>query len=391
MEKRDYYEVLGVGRDATPDQLKKAYRTLAIKYHPDKNPGDKTAEEKFKEAAEAYEVLSNPEKRQKYDQFGHSMGPQGFPGGGTGGGFSGFSSGGMSMDDIFSMFGDIFGGRATGDMGGFGSATGGRRAARQRKGDDLRITLKLSLEDLAKGVTKTIKLKTFVKDDHCHGTGAKDGTSFTTCPQCHGTGSIVTAQQTLFGVQRVQAVCPQCNGEGKIINEKCKYCGGTGVERREQTVSIPIPAGTEGGSVLTMRGKGNAPMHGGVNGDLLIVIEELPHPELIRDGNDVIYNLMLDMPTAALGGSVEVPTIGGRARLKIQPGTQPGKILRLRGKGLPSPQGQGDELINVMVYIPENLNEQEKAAIEQLRNSPNVKPSEEEKRRIFSKLRHIFD
>lgn len=393
MEKRDYYEVLGVSKTATPDELKKAYRKLAIKYHPDKNPGDKAAEEKFKEAAEAYDVLSNPEKRQRYDQYGHSMGPQGFPGGGGAGG--GFSTN-MSMDDIFSMFGDIFGGRGGFDMGGFGSATaaGGRRArARQRRGDDLRITLKLSLEDLAKGVTKTIKLKSFCKDEHCNGTGAKDGTSFTTCQTCHGTGVVERVQQTILGSQYVQVVCPTCNGEGKIINEKCSYCGGTGVEQREQTVSINIPAGTEGGSVLTVKGRGNAPMHGGVNGDLLVVIEEIAHPELIRDGNDVIYNLMLDFPTAALGGSVEVPTIGGRARLKIQPGTQPGKILRLRGKGLPSPDGRGtgDELVNVMVYVPENLTDAEKTGIEQLRTMPGMKPDESAKNRIFSRLRHLFD
>ena len=393
MEKRDYYEVLGVSKTATPDELKKAYRKLAIKYHPDKKPGDKAAEEKFKEAAEAYDVLSNPEKRQRYDQYGHSMGPQGFPGGGGAGG--GFSTN-MSMDDIFSMFGDIFGGRGGFDMGGFGSATaaGGRRArARQRRGDDLRITLKLSLEDLAKGVTKTIKLKSFCKDEHCNGTGAKDGTSFTTCQTCHGTGVVERVQQTILGSQYVQAVCPTCNGEGKIINEKCSYCGGTGVEQREQTVSINIPAGTEGGSVLTVKGRGNAPMHGGVNGDLLVVIEEIAHPELIRDGNDVIYNLMLDFPTAALGGSVEVPTIGGRARLKIQPGTQPGKILRLRGKGLPSPDGRGtgDELVNVMIYVPENLTDAEKTGIEQLRTMPGMKPDESAKNRIFSRLRHLFD
>ena len=392
MEKRDYYEVLGVSKSATPEELKKAYRKLAIKYHPDKNPGDKAAEEKFKEAAEAYEVLSDSEKRQKYDQFGHNMGPQGFPGGG---GFS--STGGMSMDDIFSMFGDIFGGHGGGfsGMGGFGGATGGgrRTRVRQRRGDDLRITLKLSLEDLAKGVSKTIKLKSYVKDDACNGTGAKDGTSFETCPTCHGTGVVEHVQQTIFGPSAVQAVCPTCNGEGRTIKEKCAHCHGTGVDHHEQTVTINIPAGTAGGSVLTLKGRGNAPMHGGVNGDLLVVIEELPHPELIRDGNDVIYNLMLDFPTAALGGSVEVPTITGRARLKITPGTQPGKILRLRGKGLPSPdgRGQGDELINVMVYVPETLTDQEKADIEKLREAPNKKPTDSVKNRIFSKLRHIFD
>ncbi len=388
MEKRDYYEVLGVSKSATPEELKKAYRKLAIKYHPDKNPGDKEAEEKFKEAAEAYDVLSDPDKRSKYDQFGHNMGPQGFPGGGA------YSyGGGMSMDDIFSAFGDIFGGHAHFDMGGFGSAAGARRTRRQRRGDDLRITLKLTLEDIAKGVTKTLKLKAFCKDDHCNGTGAKDGTSFTTCPTCHGTGTVTRAQQTFLGIQQIQAVCPDCNGEGKIINEKCHYCNGTGVEHKEQTVSFNIPAGVSDGMTLTIKGKGNAPMHGGVNGDLLVVIEEIKHPELIRDGNDVIYNLMLDLPTAALGGSVEVPTIGGRARLKIAPGTQPGKILRLRGKGLPSTDGYGtgDELVNVMVYIPENLTDEEKAIIEKLRESPNIQPSDSVKNRIFSKLRHIFD
>lgn len=393
MEKRDYYEVLGVSKTATPEELKKAYRKLAIKYHPDKNPGDKAAEEKFKEAAEAYDVLSNPEKRQKYDQFGHSMGPQGFPGA-DGSGF-GFSAGGMSMEDIFSAFGDIFGGHSGfSEFGNFGSATGGRRPRqRQRRGDDLRITLKLSLEDISKGVHKTLKIKAFCKDDHCNGTGAKDGTSFTTCPTCNGTGVIERVQQTMFGPQRAATVCPQCNGEGKIISEKCHFCNGTGVEHKEQVVSFEIPAGVTDGMVLTVKGKGNAPMHGGVNGDLLVVIEELPHPDLIRDGNDLIYNLMLDFPTAALGGQVEVPTITGRARLKIAPGTQPGKILRLRSKGLPSYEGYGtgDELVNVMVYVPENLTDEEKKTIEQLQGKPGMTPSESTKKSIFSKLRHIFD
>ena len=317
------------------------------------------------------------------------MGAQGFPGGG--GGFN--QGGGMSMDDIFSMFGDIFGGHS-GGMGGFGSAFGGRRTRkRRRRGDDLRITMKLSLEDLAKGVSKTIKLKSYVKDDHCNGTGAKNGTSYTTCQKCNGTGVIQHIQQTMFGTQYVQSECPACNGEGKTINEKCEHCHGTGVEHKEQTVTINIPAGTVGGSVLTIKGKGNAPMYGGVNGDILVVIEEIPHPELVRDGNDVVYNLMLDFPTAVLGGSVEVPTIGGRARLKIAPGTQPGKILRLRGKGLPSTDGSGsgDELINIMVYIPENITEEQQKAIENFRNAPNMQPSESVKKRIFSKLSHIFD
>ena len=387
MDKRDYYEVLGVAKTATPEELKKAYRKLAIKYHPDKNPGDKEAEEKFKEAAEAYDVLSDPEKRQKYDQFGHNMGPQGFPGGGFGGGY------GFTMEDIFSQFGDIFGGHGGFDMGGFGSAAGGRPRKRQRRGDDLRITLKLSLEDIAKGISKTLKLKAFAKCDHCNGTGAKDGTAFVTCPTCHGSGTVMRTQQTIFGLSQSAAVCPECNGDGKIIKENCTYCNGTGVQHKEQVVSFNIPAGVADGMTLTVKGKGNAPMHGGVNGDLLVVIEEIKHPELIRDGNDVVYNLMLDFPTAALGGSVEVPTIGGRARLKIAPGTQPGKILRLRGKGLPSTEGYGtgDELVNVMVYVPETLNDEERKLIEQLGDKPDMKPSDSVKDRIFSKLRHIFD
>lgn len=388
-EKRDYYEVLGVSKSATADEIKKAYRKLAIKYHPDKNPGDKAAEEKFKEAAEAYDVLSNDEKRQKYDRFGHSMGPQ--FGGGGGGDF--YGAGGMSMEDIFAQFGDIFGGRFGGGFGGFGSAAGARRSQpRQRRGSDLRIRVKLTLEEIAKGTTKTLKIPTWVKCEHCNGTGAKDGVAFTTCQTCHGTGQVDRAQNTPFGTIHSTAVCPTCEGSGKVITERCPYCNGQGVERKDVQVSFNIPAGVSDGMTLTLQGKGNAPAHGGINGDLLVVIEEIKHPELIRDGNDVIYNLMLDLPTAVLGGSVEVPTISGRARLKIAPGTQPGKVLRLRGKGLPSTEGYstGDQLINVMVYIPENLTDAEKANIEALKGSKNIQPTEAEKHRIFSKLKHIF-
>lgn len=388
--KRDYYEVLGVDKTATPDELKKAYRKMAIKYHPDKNPGDKEAEEKFKEAAEAYDVLSNPDKRAKYDQFGHNMGPQGFPGGGAGGGF--YSSGGMSMEDIFEQFGDLFGGRT--GFSGFGSATGGRAGRRRvRKGTDLRIKVKLSLDEIAKGVSKTLKIPTLDKCPHCNGTGAKDGTSFHTCPMCNGSGTVVHTQQTILGPMQSTSTCPQCNGDGKIVSEKCPHCAGEGVQRKENVVTFNIPAGVSDGMVLTLKGKGNAPAHGGVNGDLLVVIEEVKHPELIRDGNDIIYNLMLDIPTAALGGSVEVPTIEGRARLNIPAGTQPGKVLRLRGKGLPSTDGYGtgDELVNVMVYVPEHLDDAERAAIEGLRGKPDMTPNESTKTRIFSKLRHIFE
>ncbi len=379
--KRDYYEVLGVSKTATPDELKKAYRKLAVKYHPDRNPGDKEAEDKFKEAAEAYSVLSDPEKRQRYDQFGHSMGPQGF-GGGAGGGFYG---GGMSMDDIFSAFGDIFG-------GGFGGGHA-RTAPRQRRGSDLRIRVKLTLEDIANGVKKTLKIPTWVPCDSCHGTGAKDGSAYHTCNRCHGTGSITTTRQTMLGIMQSTSVCPDCEGTGKIISEKCSKCGGEGIEKVDQQITFNIPAGVSDGQVLTVKGKGNAPRHGGINGDLLVVIEEVKNAELIRDGNDVIYNLMLDFPTAVLGGSVEVPTISGRARVKIAPGTQPGKVLRLRGKGVPSTDGygRGDELINIMVYVPQTLNEDEKKAIESFKNSQSFVPTESEKQSIFSNLNHIFE
>ncbi len=390
-KKRDYYEVLGVSKSATADEIKKAYRKAAIKYHPDKNPGNKEAEEKFKEAAEAYDVLSDAEKRQKYDQFGHAMGPQGF--GGGAGGYGGFSGGGFSMEDIFSQFGDIFGGHFEG--GGFGRASGrgssrGRKPV--RKGTDLRINVKLSLADIASGVTKTLKIPTNDKCSYCNGTGAKDGTAFTTCPTCHGAGYISQVQNSIFGPMQSEAVCPQCNGEGKIITTPCSHCSGTGVQRKENTVSFAIPAGVEDGMVLTVKGKGNAPAHGGINGDLLVVINEIKDHELIRDGKDVIHNLMLDLPTATLGGAVEVPTITGRARLTIPAGTQPGKVLRLRGKGLPDPNGgtKGDELINVMVYIPENLTDAQKAAFEQMKSDPNITPDPATSRRLFSKLKHIF-
>lgn len=390
-QKRDYYEVLGVSKTATPDEIKKAYRKLAIKYHPDRNPDNKEAEEKFKEAAEAYEVLSNEEKRQKYDQFGHSMGPQGF---GGQGGF--YSSGGMSMEDIFSQFGDIFGGHFN-FGGGFSGAAGGRqtRYARkpQRRGSDLRITVKMNLAEIATGVDKTLRIPTNVKCEFCNGTGAKDGTALNTCPTCHGTGTVSQVVQGFFGPQEAVSVCPQCEGEGKVISEVCTHCHGDGTQRKDELVSFHIPAGVQDGMTLTVKGKGNAPRRGGVNGDLLVVIQEVKHPELIRDGNDVIYNLMLDVSTAALGGAVEVPTITGRARLNIPAGTQPGKVLRLRGKGIPSTDssGTGDELINVMVYIPENLDAEERAAFESLKNKPNMTPSESTKHRLFSKLKHIFE
>ncbi len=394
-KKRDYYEVLGVSKDATADEIKKAYRKKAIQYHPDRNPDNKEAEEKFKEAAEAYDVLSDADKRAKYDQFGHAMGPQGFGGGGSyGGGFGGFG-GGMSMEDIFAHFGDIFGGRFSGgdEFGGFGGAAQGGPRKHVNKGTDLRITVKVTLKDIMNGVDKKLKIPRLVACSHCKGTGAKDGTAFHTCPRCHGSGYVTTVQQTFMGAMQSQSVCPECNGEGKVITEQCSYCHGSGVEKKDEIVSFHIPAGVENDMVLTMRGQGNAPRNGGVNGDLLIKIQEEKDPDLIRDGNDLIYNLMLDFPTAALGGSAEVPTVDGRARVKIAPGTQPGKVLRLRGKGLPQMNSsvRGDLLVNVMVYVPEQLTDAEKAAVESLKDQPNIVPSKSTSERIFSRLRHIFN
>ena len=399
MDKRDYYEVLGVSKTATPEEIKKAYRKLAMKYHPDRNPGDKEAEAKFKEAAEAYDVLSDPEKRQKYDQFGHSMGPQGFPGGG---GF--YGAGGMDMEDFFSRHGDIFSDLFAGmGFGGFGGATGfggrGGRGSRRRRprGTDLRIRVKLTLEEIAKPTSKTLKIPTFVKCEACNGTGAKDGVAFTTCHSCGGSGVINRVQRTPLGDFSSQAECPACEGTGQTISERCPVCNGEGVTRKDQQISFTIPAGVTDGMTLTVKGSGNAARRGGAqgqNGDLLVVIEEVKHPQLIRDGNDVIYNLMLDIPTATLGGSVEVPTLSGRARLTIPAGTQPGKVLRLRGKGLPAYGDErtvGDELVNVMVYIPEQLSAAEKSAIESLKGSPNIEPTETQKRHLFSKLKHIFE
>ncbi len=388
MAKRDYYEVLGVDKSASADEIKKAYRKKAIQYHPDKNPGDKEAEEKFKEAAEAYEVLSNPDKRARYDQFGH----EGMSGaGGFGDGFGGGQ--GMSMDDIFSMFGDIFGGH--GGFGGFSGFGGGGSSQAQRKfrGSDLRVKVKLSLKDIANGTTKKFKLKKYVPCSHCHGTGAEGNSGTETCPTCKGSGHILRTQQSIFGMMQTQTVCPQCNGEGKIIKNKCKECGGEGIVYGEEVVEVKIPAGVAEGMQLSMSGKGNAGRHNGIPGDLLIQIEEEPHPELIRDENDLVYNLLLSIPMAALGSTVEIPTIDGKAKVKIEPGTQPGKVLRLRGKGLPNVNGygNGDLLVNVSVYIPETLSKDEKNALEKMQDSENFKPSSSIKEKIFRRFRNFFD
>ncbi len=393
MAKRDYYEVLGVEKTASADEIKKAYRKKAIQYHPDRNQGDKEAEEKFKEAAEAYDVLSNADKRARYDQFGHA----GMGGAAGGGGFGGFGQG-MSMDDIFSMFGDIFGGRG-GGFGGFGGFGGGGGQSAQRKfrGSDLRVKVKLNLKEISTGVEKKFKLKKYVTCDHCHGSGAEGDSGTETCPTCHGTGSVTRTQQSIFGMVQSQSVCPQCNGEGKIIKHKCKECAGEGIVYGEEVVEVKIPAGVAEGMQLSVNGKGNAGKHNGVPGDLLVVIEEEAHPELIRDESDLIYNLLLSFPTAALGGSVEIPTIDGKVKVKIEAGTQPGKVLRLRGKGLPQVDsygrnyGTGDLLVNISIYVPEKLNKDEKRLIEKMQEAECFEPNVSIKEKIFKKFKNFFD
>ncbi len=383
-EKRDYYEVLEVPKTASAEEIKKAYRKKAIQYHPDKNPGDKEAEEKFKEAAEAYEVLSDPQKRQRYDQFG-------FAGMGGAGGFSG---GGMSMEDIFSHFGDIFEGAGF-DLGDIGEMfMGGRsssRGPRVRRGSDMRVKVRLTLEEIASGCEKKIKVRKLVQCKDCHGTGSADGRT-ETCPTCKGTGRVIRQQRGIFGMMQVQSDCDTCSGEGTIIKNKCPKCGGQGVVRDEEIISITIPAGVMGGMQLTVPGKGNAAPHGGVSGDLLVLIEEEEHKDFIRQESDLIYNLLLDMPTAVLGGQVQIPTLTGDVKITITPGTQPGKVLRMRGKGLPRidqygrSYGTGDLLINVGVYIPEKLNKDERKLIEQLQNSPNIAPGSADKKNFFRNL-----
>lgn len=385
MAKKDYYEILGVAKTATAEEIKKAYRKKAIQYHPDKNPGDKEAEEMFKEAAEAYEILSDSQKRQRYDQFGHA-------GMGNNGGGAQWSG---SMDDIFSHFGDIFGGHFGGFGGGFSGFGGGGGGSRKRvnRGSDLRVKVRLTLQEIASGVEKKIKVKKYVACSTCNGSGAKDSNSVNTCQTCNGSGHVTRVQQTILGAMQTQSTCPTCGGDGKTITNKCSQCNGEGIMKGEEVISINIPAGVMEGMQLSLSGKGNAARRGGINGDLLVLIEEEPHPELIRDENDLIYNLLLDMPTMILGGSVEVPTVEGKVKVKIDPGTQPGKVLRLKGKGLPSVNryGTGNLLVNIGVYIPENLSKDDKKIIEKLQESPQVQPTESAKNEFSKKFRRIFD
>jgi len=383
MSKRDYYEILGVAKGAAEGDIKKAYRQMALKFHPDKNPGNKEAEEKFKEAAEAYEVLSNPEKRQRYDQFGH----RGMNGAGGGGG-----QGGMNMEDIFSHFGDIFGGEGNGFESFFGG--GGRGGRRVNRGTNLRVKVSLTLEEIAQGVEKKIKVNKHISCTSCKGSGAQDGASFHKCGTCNGAGQVHRVTSTFIGQMRTTATCPTCNGEGQTIQNKCKSCHGSGLQHGEEVIAINIPAGVGEGMQLTVSGKGNAAERGGVPGDLYIVIEEVKHPHLQRDGNNLLHDLYINFADASLGISLEIPTIDGKAKIKIDAGTQGGKVLRLKGKGLPSVNsyGRGDLLVNINVWTPQHVSAEEKKLLEQLRNSPNFKPNPGKSDKTFrDRVREFFE
>lgn len=389
MEKRDYYEVLGVDRGASADEIKKAYRKKAIQYHPDKNPGDKEAEDKFKEAAEAYDVLSNPDKKARYDQFGHA-GMGGAAGaGGFGGGFGGFS-----MDDIFSRFGDIFGGGFGGGFSGFGGfGSGGQGGRRVARGSDIRIRVKVSLNDVMNGVEKKVKINKMVTCSHCHGKGAESEADIHTCDTCHGTGSVTRVVNSFLGQMQTSSPCPKCNGTGKVIVKPCSHCGGSGLHKEAEEISFKIPAGVSDGMQLTVRGKGNAGKNNGVNGDLLVVIEEEPHAELQRDGNDLIYSLFVSFPDAVLGCDAEIPSVNGKLKIKIDPGTQSGKVLRLRGKGVPDLQGygQGDLLVYVHVWVPRKVDKSEKEVLEKMRSSSSFKPNPtKDDRNFFDRIKKMF-
>ena len=390
-DKRDYYEVLGVSRDASPEEIKTAYRKAAIQFHPDKNPGDKNAEEKFKEAAEAYDVLSNPDQKARYDQFGHA-GMGGAAGGA--GGFGGFGGeyGGFTMEDIFSRFGDIFGGGRFGGFGG-GGTSGGYGGGTVSRGSDLRVKVRLTLAEIVKGTTKKLKIKKDIACDQCGGTGAKDSNSYATCSTCGGSGHVTQVVNTFFGRTQTTTTCPTCGGSGKTITAPCPKCHGNGTVKGEEVVEINIPAGVGEGMQLSVSGKGNAARHGGINGDLLVVIEEEPHPELKREGNDLIYNLPLNVADAILGASVEIPTVDGKARIKIEPGTVAGRVLRLRGKGIPDVNGYGtgDLLVVVDIHIPAHVSPAEKEALEKLRASDNFKQAASAKtRNLFERMRNYF-
>jgi molecular chaperone DnaJ len=383
MPKRDFYEILGVSKNSGADEIKKAYRKLAIQYHPDKNPGNKASEEKFKEAAEAYEVLSNAEKKQRYDQFGHA-------GMGAGNGFGGSSGGGFSMEDIFSQFGDIFGGGGFSGFGG-GSSRGGRRVNR---GSNLRVKVKLSLEEIVNGVEKKIKVSKYVSCTSCHGTGAHKGSGHSTCSTCRGSGQVTRVTNTILGQMQTSSPCPTCGGEGQIITDKCKVCFGDGIVKAEEVISIQIPAGVVDGMQLSVSGKGNAAPRGGIAGDLIVVVEEIGHEQLKRDGVNLFYDHYISFTDAVLGTNIEVPTTEGKAKVKIDSGTQSGKVLRLKGKGIPdiNGYGRGDLLVNINVWTPQKLSKEEHHLMEQLKESDNFRPSPTgNEKGFFERMKQYFE
>ncbi|MEM9917906.1 MAG: molecular chaperone DnaJ [Bacteroidota bacterium] len=386
MAKRDYYDVLGVDKGADDGTIKKAYRKIAMKFHPDRNQGDKKAEEKFKEAAEAYEILSDADKRARYDRFGHAGVSN------NGGGRGGFS-GGMTMEDIFSQFGDIFGDGGSPFESFFGGGGGTRRRSQGQRGSNLRIRVALSLEEIANGVTKKIKVKKLIKCKACNGTGAKDSSSVSTCGTCRGSGYVRQVKSTFLGQMQTTTTCPTCGGSGQIIKSKCNVCKGEGRVMGEETIEIEIPAGVEEGMQLSMRGRGNAGLRGGPAGDLLINIEEKKHEYLQREGTNLIYELYLNFADASLGTSKEVPTIDGKVKVKIPAGTQAGKIFRLKGKGLPAVQsyGRGDQLIHVNIWTPKKLNDEDRKLMEQMRKMPNFDPSPgKSEKGFFERMKDYF-
>lgn len=369
MSKRDYYEILGVQKNASEEEIRKAYRKVAMQYHPDKNPNNKEAEEKFKEASEAYEVLRDTDKRSKYDRYGHA----GLKGGQD---FHGFSN----VNDIFSHFSDIFGGSSIFDEF-FGTSSRGQGRGRRRSqgtpGSDLRVVLKLTLEEIAFGVTKKLKIKKMIRCSDCNGTGSDGGSSTKTCPACNGTGEVRTVSRSVFGQFVNIQPCSNCNGEGSVVDKPCKKCSGDGRMQDEVTVKIEVPAGVSDGSYMTLRGEGNAGLRGGHAGDIVVVFQELPHDYFIREGDDIIYNLFVSFPDIVLGTEVEVPTLNGKARLKIDPGTQAGKMLRMREKGIQhlNHHGAGDQLVRVNIFVPKKISNKEREVLKELADMPNIKIS----------------
>ena len=379
MAKRDYYEVLGVDRNATKDDLKKAYRKLAMQYHPDRNPDNKEAEEKFKEAAEAYEILSDDDKKARYDRFGH----EGVRG-------SGFGSQGFSdINDIFSHFSDIFGGASIfDDFFGGGQRRTRSRGARGVAGSDLKVTLKLTLEEIAEGTTKKIKIKKQVKCDECKGSGAEAGTSTKTCPVCQGTGEIKTISRSVFGQFVNITTCNNCNGEGSVVDTPCKKCLGDGRIQDDSFLNINVPAGVHEGSYMTMRNEGNSGKRGGPSGDVIVIFQEAPHEYFVREGDDIVFDLHLNFPEAAMGAEVEIPTLNGKAVLKIDPGTQPGKLLKMKHKGIKhlNHTGSGDQIVRINVDVPRKLNSKEKELLKELSGMPNFNDGNNQGKKFFNKF-----